>query len=339
MNKIDDQRPESGNLIDGLGPLAFASRLKRLQDRLLRDAKRIYRELDSEFQPRWFLPFYALSSRSQVSITQLAASLSLSHAAVNHMAKELIDAGFVAESRDTHDDRKRLLSLTDEGYAMADKLSPVWSAFRSATQELFEDSGCDMVKCLSALERALDHKGIYERVMLQDGMKANVDIVDYRSSHKKHFKSLNYEWLQDLFGVEPDDEKLLSDPRGLIINRGGAIVFAMHNDEVVGTCALLKHDEDTYELAKMAVTKSRRGHGIGRLLAQAVISRAQKAGCKSLILLTADVLKPAIALYESLGFVRSSRGIDLAAKYDRCTISMEMQLEPKNQDHKPHLER
>ena len=139
MNKIEDQRPESGNLIDGLGPLAFASRLKRLQDRLLRDAKRIYRELDSGFQPRWFLPFYALSSRSQVSITQLAASLSLSHAAVNHIAKELMDAGFVAESRDTHDDRKRLLSLTDKGYAMADKLSPVWSAFRSATQELFEE--------------------------------------------------------------------------------------------------------------------------------------------------------------------------------------------------------
>lgn len=339
MRKILNQRTESGNLIDELGPLAFASRLKRLQDRLLRDTKRIYRELDSGFQPRWFLPFYALSSRSQVSITQLATSLSLSHAAVNHIAKELIEAGFVDESRDLNDDRKRLLSLTDRGYEMADKLSPVWSAFRSATQELFEDSGCDMVKCLSALESALDHKGIYERVMLQDGIRAKVEIVDYRSSYKKHFKRLNYEWLEDLFEVEPDDEKLLSDPRGLIINRGGAIVFALHDHEVVGTCALLKHDEDTYELAKMAVTKSRRGHGIGRLLAQAVIFRAQKVGCKSLILLTADVLKPAIALYESLGFVHSSKGTDLAAKYDRCTICMEMALKPTTMDRNTQLER
>lgn len=161
-----------------------------------------------------------------------------------------------------------------------------------------------------------------------------VEILDYRSSFKKHFRSLNYEWLQEFFEVEPEDEKLLSDPQGLIINRGGSIIFAMHDDDVVGACALLKHDPQTFELAKMAVTKSHRGQGIGRLLAQAVISRAQADGCETLILLTADVLKPAIALYESLGFKHSTRGEDLAAKYDRCTISMELQFEPRTQEHK-----
>jgi GNAT superfamily N-acetyltransferase len=191
-----------------------------------------------------------------------------------------------------------------------------------------------MVKCMSALESTLDKEGLYERVIRRSGLKTRVEIMDYESSCKKHFKSLNYEWLTDLFTIEPEDEKLLSDPRGMVINRGGAIVFAVHDKAVVGTCALIKHDDETYELAKMAVTKSRRGGGIGRLLADAIISRAKAAGCKTLVLFTSDALKPAIALYESLGFVLSSDRLELSAKYDRCTISMQMQLVPKTRS--PH---
>jgi len=35
--------------------------------------------------------------------------------------------------------------------------------------------------------------------------------------------------------------------------------MARYNREIVGTCALIKTDDDTYELAKMAVTERARG--------------------------------------------------------------------------------
>jgi len=40
---------------------------------------------------------------------------------------------------------------------------------------------------------------------------------------------------------------------------GGHILMARYNREIVGTCALIKTDDDTYELAKMAVTERARG--------------------------------------------------------------------------------
>jgi len=48
--------------------------------------------------------------------------------------------------------------------------------------------------------------------------------------------------------------------------------MARYNREIVGTCALIKTDDDTYELAKMAVTERARGKNIGWLLGQAVIN-------------------------------------------------------------------
>jgi len=45
--------------------------------------------------------------------------------------------------------------------------------------------------------------------------------------------------------------------------------------EIVGTCALIKTDDDTYELAKMAVTERARGKNIGWLFGQ-VVNAARK---------------------------------------------------------------
>jgi hypothetical protein len=53
--------------------------------------------------------------------------------------------------------------------------------------------------------------------------------------------------------MEESDEKILNDPEKYILAKGGFIFMAELNDEIVGTCALLKIDDDTFELAKMAV--------------------------------------------------------------------------------------
>jgi hypothetical protein len=66
--------------------MAFASRLKRLHERLIRDVSRLYQGLGFAFEPRWFLLFYSLSVRKPASITELAAALSQSHAAANQVA-------------------------------------------------------------------------------------------------------------------------------------------------------------------------------------------------------------------------------------------------------------
>lgn len=307
--------------------MAFASRLKRLHERLIRDVGRLYQGLGFEFEPRWYLLFYSLHEHGPASITALASSLSQSHAAVNQVAGELLDAGLVAEVRERGDERKRLLRLTPRGRKLAARMVPLWQEIGKATRELFRDSGCNLVADLRTIEAALDQASIYDRVRVARGesLVPPIDIVDYRPAYKKHFRELNTVWLREHFTVEPEDEKMLSNPRGRIVNRGGAVLFASAEGEIVGTCALIRHSASDFELSKMAVAESARGHGVGRALGKASIDRAARLGGRRLFLLTSEKLPAAIALYRKLGF-KDCPMPEAASHYKRSTMAMELAL-------------
>jgi len=160
-----------------------------------------------------------------------------------------------------------------------------------------------------------------------------VEIVDYRPAYKKYFKELNYDWIREYFTVEPEDERLLTDPRGRIINRGGAVLFARSGNEIVGTCALLRHSPHELELAKMAVDSHHRGQGIGRVLAEAAIVRAARLGARRLLVLTSQELSVAIKLYHKIGFVPCPMPEGMTSRYKRRTNAMDMALKPSRKKH------
>ena len=62
------------------------------------------------------------------------------------------------------------------------------------------------------------------------------------------------EWLEKYFTVEPIDKEILNSPGEEVIKKGGEVFFALLDNEVVGTCAVIKVGRKTYELTKMAVT-------------------------------------------------------------------------------------
>ncbi|HPC11967.1 MAG TPA: GNAT family N-acetyltransferase, partial [candidate division Zixibacteria bacterium] len=54
------------DVIEQLGSLALATRLRRLADRLQRDVSQVYRELNVEFEARWFAVVYYLKDHNEV---------------------------------------------------------------------------------------------------------------------------------------------------------------------------------------------------------------------------------------------------------------------------------
>lgn len=50
-----------------------------------------------------------------------------------------------------------------------------------------------------------------------------VSVVSFQTQLAKQFYDLNIEWLKTYFYVEPYDEKVLSQPKKYIIDRGGHI--------------------------------------------------------------------------------------------------------------------
>lgn len=153
-----------------------------------------------------------------------------------------------------------------------------------------------------------------------------IEIRDYRPFlDREHFARLNEEWLKKYFIIESEDEKVFSDPENYIIAKGGNIFIAWEGESAVGTCALVKQSEKEYELAKMAVTESAQGKGIGRLLLRAAIDKARLKGAARLVLSTNSKLKPAIALYQSVGFSFCPLP-EKEKKYQRTDTAMEMSL-------------
>lgn len=147
-----------------------------------------------------------------------------------------------------------------------------------------------------------------------------VIIIPFSPDLKEEIKILNLEWLKKYFRVEPKDELVLSDPQGEIIDKGGMIFYAKYNGKIVGTVSLLKIDDTTFELSKMAVTDGVQGLGIGQKLMEHCLKIVKQKGIKKLVLYSNRKLLPAIYLYKKFGFIEVplEEGV-----YERANIKME----------------
>lgn len=328
------------DLVARLGELALATRLKRLSERLFRDVGRAYRELDVAFEPRWFPVLQALLADEARSVTELARALGWTHPAVNQLAAEMERACLLQAVADPKDGRRRLLRLSARGRSISKRLAPVWEEIRAANAELLrelEGEGHDLLGALAAAEQALDGRGMHarisERLRRRRGREETfpserLEILPYRSSWRRHFETLNREWLERLFSVEPHDADLLADPYGRIIKPGGAIYFARLDERIVGTGALIRRAPGVYEVAKLAVTESLRRRGVGGRITRALLDEARTRGARTVFLETSPRLIAARRWYQRLGFRPAGRHPLGGTSYQRPSVVMI--LEPGN---------
>lgn len=156
-----------------------------------------------------------------------------------------------------------------------------------------------------------------------DKESESVEIVNFQPEYANAFRDLNYAWISQLFKIEQADIKVLENPQTSIIDSGGHILLAKLGEKIVGCVALLKVSDSRLELAKMAVTDSVQGHGIGAKLGQAAIETARNSGASEIVLESNSKLKAAISLYRKLGFQEFS---GMETPYTRCDIQMRIAL-------------
>ena len=154
----------------------------------------------------------------------------------------------------------------------------------------------------------------------------NIQIINYYPEFADTFKELNIHWIKKYFEVEPEDLKMLNDPQQHIIDTGGFIVFAKCENEIVGTCALIKNRNGVFELAKMAITENMQGKHIGLKIGLKIIEIAKQNKAQKIILETNSSLKPALNLYEKLGFVYVPLTQEQKDRYKRADVMMELNL-------------
>jgi GNAT superfamily N-acetyltransferase len=148
-------------------------------------------------------------------------------------------------------------------------------------------------------------------------------IIGYNPQYKNDFIRLNKAWLEEYFYVEPHDLETFNNIENDIIGKEGEIFFCLVNNEIAGTVAMIKADDKTYELAKMAVDKRFQGMKLSNLLMEASIQFAKQNNAKKIFLVSNRILKPALNLYSKYNFVEVPMD---ETDYDRADIQMELTL-------------
>ena len=87
---------------------------------------------------------------------------------------------------------------------------------------------------------------------------------------------------------------------------GGCLLLAVEEGRVAGCVAMRPFDDGRCEMKRLYLRPAFQGRGLGRQLADRVVSEARAVGYKGMLLDTLSSMDAAIRLYASLGFVRRS---------------------------------
>jgi DNA-binding MarR family transcriptional regulator len=146
------------------GAMAFASRLRRLGDRLKTEATKLYRANGIEFNDSWYLLAFMLSTRQGISVTEVAEAFGVSHAAISQMSTAMERKGLLVGQPDERDRRRTLLYLTEAGLSAVEALRPIWDAIGESTVELISSTGQDILLAISEFEEHIEKRSLFSRV-------------------------------------------------------------------------------------------------------------------------------------------------------------------------------
>jgi DNA-binding MarR family transcriptional regulator/GNAT superfamily N-acetyltransferase len=314
-------------LFEKTGKMALGSRLRLMTTRITDDAAKIYELYGVEFSPKWFPVFFVLSEDGENTITEIANEIGHSQPSVSKIIQEMTGAGLVQENRESPDKRRNVVALTKKGAKISQRIKVQCADVDAAIGSLISEARHNLWEAIEEWEFLLEQKSLLRRVQEQKKLRESKDvqIVKYEDQYQAAFRSLNEEWITTYFQMEEADYKALDHPKEYILDTGGKIFVALYNNEPVGVCALIKMNDPDYdfELAKMAVSPKIQGKSIGWLLGQAVVNAAKELGASKIYLESNTALKPAINLYQKLGF---KKVIGRSTPYERCNIQMELQL-------------
>lgn len=156
-------RKRSPDYISTQAGSALGARLRRLSDRIDREADSLYQALELDFEQRWFGVVNQLLLREAMTVGEIAEALGVTHAAVSQVRSALTERGLIVSDVDPKDSRKKTLRLSASGKRLATKLAPTWTALNAVARELDTEAG-QVTRALERLENALDQRTLIARV-------------------------------------------------------------------------------------------------------------------------------------------------------------------------------
>ena len=147
-----------------LGYLGLIARLKRLSDSILYSIRDLYKLENIDIEPNWHLVFLILKKHKTRTMSEIAESFHLSQPAIVKIINKMKKKGYIDIVKDTYDNRKRKLQLSQKAISELPRFEKIWHAGQESIKEILEVNQA-FLDLLENFEQQIEQKGFKERVL------------------------------------------------------------------------------------------------------------------------------------------------------------------------------
>lgn len=159
------RKMKENDFLKELGYLGFTTRLKRISDALMHDGRKMYKELDVEIEPNWFVIFKILTKYEKITVTEIAERIQMSHPSVIAITNKMLVKRFLISEKDKNDSRKRVLYLSEKSIKNMPSYQNIWNAGIAAMEKALK--GLDALDFILNMEDRFNNVGFKDRTLSQ----------------------------------------------------------------------------------------------------------------------------------------------------------------------------
>jgi DNA-binding MarR family transcriptional regulator/GNAT superfamily N-acetyltransferase len=247
---------------------------------------------------------FELSSRGSTEVADLRRALDLDAGYLSRMLARLDAEGLVSRQRSADDARRQTVALTEQGrrtFAELDARSS--DQIRVLLDKLSEVDRRRLVGAMATIRELLDSSESRKNtIVLRDFLPGEIGWVVQRHGA---LYAQEYGWDATFEGLVA---RIVADYIDKHDPRWENAWIAEVDGDPVGCVFCVRKDDRTAQLRLLLVEPSCRGMGIGARLVDECLEFARRAGYKSIMLWTNDVLGDARRIYQRAGFQLAEQG-------------------------------
>lgn len=147
-----------------MGYIALATRLKRISDKMSHSTRLMYKQIDMDIEPNWYLVLILVKEKPNISVMEIAKSMGFTHQSVNTITSKMMKKGFLKISKDTKDKRKTVFNITSKSIDALPQIEKIWGIGKKVVYELL-DEDITILKHLDTLESNLNKTSFGQRII------------------------------------------------------------------------------------------------------------------------------------------------------------------------------
>lgn len=151
------------DLVRQLGYANLDTRLKRISDRMSHSLRAMYRDLEIDTEPNWYLVIWIVNEQPNVSVMEIATRLKFTHQSVMTMTNKMIKKGYLQSEKDPTDKRKTIFKLTSKAEEWLPQFNKIWEIGRRVMLDLL-DQNTELMEHLERLENNLEQASFGQRI-------------------------------------------------------------------------------------------------------------------------------------------------------------------------------